>query len=154
MLFSVVFYFSSRRRHTRFSLVSWARRCAYETATLTYLAEDGEIWFPDGEECFGTDAEYNYSAHGCGFGVNATNGTKVTFDLGGAPISEEGGQFHLFYQKRVIDASGWISEPINDSIIENSHSRNVALTSPSVFLRIACIFLAALAKSDVRVKEL
>ena len=58
--------------------VSNLGRASTANATLTYLAEDGEIWFPDGEECFGTDAEYNYSAHGCGFGVNATNGTKVT----------------------------------------------------------------------------
>ena len=86
--------------------------------------------------------------------MNATNSTESILNFGDAPISNGQGTFHLFYQKRVIDASGWISEPVNDSIIENSHSRNVALPSPSVFLSIACIFLAALGKREVRVEKL
>jgi len=128
--------------------VSNLGRASTANATLTYLAEDGEIWFPDGEECFGTDAEYNYSTHGCGFGVNATNGTKVTFDFGGAPISEEGGQFHLFYQKRVIDASTWVTEPVNGSVVQFESASNRSLSSPSVFLSMVCVLLAALRKRE------
>jgi hypothetical protein len=86
--------------------------------------------------------------------VNATNSTESILDFGDAPISNGQGSFYLFYQKRVIDASGWVSEPVNDSIIENSYSRNGGLPSPSVFLSIACIFLAALGKRDVRVEKL
>ena len=32
-LFFPAFFFSRRRRHTRFLPVSWARRCVYETAS-------------------------------------------------------------------------------------------------------------------------
>ncbi len=102
--------------------------------------------------CFGTEMatgfllneEFNFSSPECGFGVNATNGTKVTFDFGGAPISEEGGQFHLFYQKRVIDASTWVEEPVNDSVVEFGSASNRALSSPSIFLSMVCVLLAAL----------
>eukprot|EP01015_Nassula_variabilis_P006043 TRINITY_DN1459_c0_g1_i11.p1 TRINITY_DN1459_c0_g1~~TRINITY_DN1459_c0_g1_i11.p1 ORF type:complete len:167 (-),score=49.07 TRINITY_DN1459_c0_g1_i11:124-624(-) len=34
---SIIFFFSSRRRHTRFLPVSWARRCVQETDVLALL---------------------------------------------------------------------------------------------------------------------
>ena len=72
--------------------------------------------------------------------------------FGDAPISNGQGTFHLFYQKRVIDASGWVSEP---STIQLSRIVTVE-TGPSIsidVLSIACIFLAALGKREVRVES-
>ena len=138
--------------------VSNLGRSSTANATLTYVTEE-RTWFPVGDDPGKSPCEiesfgFNYSSPGCGFGVNATNSTESILNFGAAPISNGQGTFHLFYQKRVIDASGWVSEPVNDSIIENSHSRNAALPSPSVFLSIACIFLAALGKREVRVEKL
>ena len=138
--------------------VSNLGRASTSNATLAYVTEE-RAWFPVGDHpgkspCEIENFGFNYSSPGCGFGVNATNSTESILNFGDAPISNGKGAFHLFYQKRVIDASGWISEPVNDSIIENSQSRNVALPSPSVFLSIACIFLAALGKREVRVEKL
>ena len=131
-------------------------RASTTNATLGYVTEE-RTWFPIGENpeespCEMGDLGFNYSSPGCGFGVNATNGTEVILDFGNAPISNGQGSFHLFYQKRVIDASGWVSEPINDSIIQNRKGSNMALSSPSVFLSIACFFLAALGKRGIRVE--
>ena len=118
-------------------------------ATLTYLTQDGETWFPGGSDpgnypCDGPEMDYNYSSPGCGFGVNATNSTVTILDFGDAPISSSEGQFYLFYQKRVIDASTWVSEPVNDSMIEFRSGSNGTLSSPSVVLSIVCVLLAAL----------
>ena len=137
--------------------VSNLGRASTSNATLAYVTEE-RTWFPVGDHPGKSPCEiegfgFNYSSPGCGFGVNATNSTESILNFGDAPISNGQGTFHLFYQKRVIDASGWISEPVNDSIIENSHSKKAALPSPSVFLSIACIFLAALGKRDVRVQK-
>src|SRR5450756_447737 len=35
-----IFFFSSRRRHTRSCLVSWARRCVYETVVREVFSQD------------------------------------------------------------------------------------------------------------------
>jgi len=138
--------------------VSNLGRASTSNATLAYVTEE-RTWFPVGDhpgespceiESFG----FNYSSPRCGFGVNATNSTESILNFGDAPISNGQGTFYLFYQKRVIDASGWISEPVNDSIIEYSPNRKAVLPSPSVFLSIACIFLAALGKREVRVEML
>ena len=133
-------------------------RASTTNATLGYVTEE-RTWFPIGENpeespCEMGDLGFNYSSPGCGFGVNATNSTEVILDFGNAPISNGQGSFHLFYQKRVIDASGWVSEPINDSIIQNRKGSNMALSSPSVFLSIACFFLAALGKRGIRVETI
>jgi len=129
--------------------VSNLGRASTANATLTYVTEEGETWLPSGSNpgdspCDSEETGYNYSSPGCGFGVNATNSTKVTLDFGNAPISSTKGQFFLFYQKRVIDASTWVSEPVNDSMIEFDSRVESALSSPSVFLTIVCVFLAAL----------
>eukprot|EP00825_Cyclidium_porcatum_P028429 TRINITY_DN30690_c0_g1_i3.p2 TRINITY_DN30690_c0_g1~~TRINITY_DN30690_c0_g1_i3.p2 ORF type:complete len:173 (+),score=15.44 TRINITY_DN30690_c0_g1_i3:72-590(+) len=49
MYYDCVFFFSSRRRHTRSCLVSWARRCVQETAISISLIGLGyilRIWVP------------------------------------------------------------------------------------------------------------
>ena len=85
---------------------------------------------------------------GCGFGVNATNSTIVTLDFGDAPISVENGDFILVYQKRVIDTSAWVSEPVNETSIEFISTNNRALSSPSVILSMFCILFAAFKGRD------
>ena len=42
VLFFFSFFFSSRRRHTDFALVAWARRCVYKTDVLWSL-ETGHL---------------------------------------------------------------------------------------------------------------
>ena len=133
--------------------VSNLGRASTSNATLTYVTEEGETWLPSGvypsnSPCDGPEMDYNYSAQGCGFGVNATNRTETTLDFGDAPISSSEGRFYLFYQKRVIDASTWVTEPVNDSIIEFGSSEGGALFSPSVVLSIVCVLLAALSPRE------
>ena len=48
--------------------------------------------------------------------VNASNVTKVDFDLDKKPHSD--GTWALMYQKRVINASQWVNESINASSIQ------------------------------------
>jgi hypothetical protein len=128
--------------------VSNLGRSSTANATLTYVTGEGETWLPSGSNpgespCDSEETGYNFSSPGCGFGVNATNSTKVTLDFGNAPISSAGGQFFLFYQKRVIDASTWVSEPVNESMVEFDNRVGRTLSSPSVFISIVCVFLAA-----------
>jgi len=131
--------------------VSNLGRASTTNATLHYITEEGEEWFPSGSDsanspCWSEVGEFNFSAPGCGFGVNATNSTQTTLDFGDAPISSEGGQFFIHYQKRVIDASTWVTEPVENSIIGFSSNSDRALSSPSVFLSIFCVVIAAFRK--------
>ena len=50
------------------------------------------------------------------FTVNASNVTDITFDLDMKPHND--GTWELMYQKRVINASQWVSESINASSIQ------------------------------------
>ena len=50
------------------------------------------------------------------FTVNASNVTDITFDLDMKPHND--GTWELMYQKRVINASRWVSESINASTIQ------------------------------------
>lgn len=139
--------------------VSNLGRASTVNATLAYITEE-EVWLPwgsdsDSSPCGDGVASldefiiidgsegYNFSTSGCGFGVNATNNTEVVLDFNDAPISSKEGKFHLIYQKRVIDSSTWVSEPVNESSIEYVFSSMGALSSPSVFLSMICVFLAA-----------
>ena len=131
--------------------VSNLGRATTSNATLTYVSEEGETWLPIGFDpedspCDSAEIGFNYSAPGCGFGVNATNSTEITLDFGKAPISSAEGQFFLFYQKRVIDASTWVTEPVNDSVVEFDDRVERALSSPSVFLSMMCVLLASFEK--------
>ena len=128
--------------------VSNLERATTSNATLTYVSGDGEIWMPVGLEpetypCYGTEMHFNYSSPGCGFAVNATNNTEAMIDFGDAPISNGEGQFSLYYQKRVIDASTMVSEPINSSIVDFRRASENALSSPSVVISVLCVLLSA-----------
>ena len=65
-------------------------------ASLRYESPQGEILW---------QSESNFS-------VNATNSTTVIFDASNLTLSEEG-DFVLYYQKRVIDSSMFVSELVN-----------------------------------------
>jgi len=105
-------------------------------ATLAYLDEDGELWFPCGGEEW-----LNLSIPGCGFGVNATNSTVTTLEFIDAPISSEG-QFYLMYQKRVIDSSMWVNESVNQSVVEMKVGGSDLLPAPSMMLVFVAFALA------------
>ena len=123
-------------------------RASTSNVTLNYISEDGEVWMPrvdrpDGISCQGDDLGFNYSIPGCGFGVNATNSTNVILNFGNAPISSGNGDFILVYQKRVIDSSTWVSEPVNETSIEFMSTDKRALSSPTVILSMVSILFAA-----------
>ena len=132
-------------------------------ATLAYFSEDSdEIWFPwragpgnspciedvvdpsMGIDSFVEGTGYNFSSPGCGFGVNATNNTEVILDFSHAPISNEEGGFALIYQKRVIDASTWVSENVNNSVVGKKTGGSSLLPAPSMLLVFVAFALAAI----------
>ena len=61
------------------------------------------------------------------FGVNATNETKVTLDSRNLTLIEDG-VWSIHYQKRVIDASQWVEEYIDDATVEISEDKEVRFT--------------------------
>ena len=77
------------------------------------------------------------------FGVNATNQTKITLDAQNLTLIEDG-NWSIFYQKRVIDASQWVEENIDDSVVEISKNKEGLLPAPSMFIHLFSILLAAL----------
>ena len=97
-------------------------------ATLQYVNDD------TGEVLWESDSQ---------FSVNATNSSTVTFDASNLTLIQDGG-FALYYQKRVIDSSKWVSEPINSTYVSfiDSESKGL-LPGPSVFLVIIGFVLAA-----------
>jgi len=114
-------------------------------ATLAYLDEDGEWWFPGGAEVHtcGGEEGLNLSIPGCGFGVNATNSTVTSLEFRDVPISSEG-QFYLIYQKRVIDSSMWVNESVNKSVVEMKAGGSGLLPAPSMLLVFVAFALAAI----------
>ncbi len=50
------------------------------------------------------------------FSVNASNSTVATLDASNLSYSDSG-SWQLYYQKRVIDSSKWVAEPLNISVI-------------------------------------
>ena len=130
-------------------------------ATLLYIEDEDsmEFWLPGSSqptEITGTgdvkegfsqiqfDSEFNLSAPGYGFAVNATNSTITTLDFSDAPISSEG-FWILYYQKRVIDSSMWVGELVNESIVENNDGvLQGLLPAPSILLVFVAFALATI----------
>ena len=75
------------------------------------------------------------------FGVNATNQTKVTLDSRNLTLIEDGA-WSIYYQKRVIDASQWVEEHIDDAIVEISEEKEGFLPAPSMFIHLFSILMA------------
>ena len=78
------------------------------------------------------------------FGVNATNQTKVTLDSRNLTLIEDG-TWSIHYQKRVIDASQWVEEHIEDTIVEISEDKEGFLPAPSMFIHLFSILMAVFA---------
>lgn len=77
------------------------------------------------------------------FGINASNQTKITLDAQNLTLIEDG-NWSILYQKRVIDASQWVEENIDDSVVEISKNKEGLLPAPSMFIHLFSILLAAL----------
>ena len=78
------------------------------------------------------------------FGVNATNETKVTLDSRNLTLIEDGA-WSIHYQKRVIDASQWVEEHIEDTVVEISEDKEGFLPAPSMFIHLFSILMAVFA---------
>ena len=89
-------------------------------------------------------------AASCAANFEASRAATVTesLDFGNAPISSGNGEFILVYQKRVIDSSTWVSEPVNETNIEYISANKRALTSPTVILSMVSILFAAFKNRD------
>ena len=90
--------------------------------------------------------------HSSLFGVNATNETSVVLDATNLTLIDDG-VWSIHYQKRVIDVSQWVEEPIDDSIVKIDSSASGFLPAPSLFIQLIALLGAALAgreKSSVK----
>ena len=107
-------------------------------ASLQYVNDDtGEVlWESDNQ-----------------FAVNATNSSTVTFDASNLTLSKNGG-FALYYQKRVIDSSTWVSEPVNSTYVSFVESQSKGLLpGPSALLVIIGFVLAAHRRHSVSERD-
>ena len=77
------------------------------------------------------------------FGINATNETKVSLDARNLTLVE-GGSWSINYQKRVIDASMWVNESVNQSGVERRTGGAGLLPAPSILLVFVAFALAAI----------
>ena len=66
----------------------------------------------------------------------------------------EDGGFNLYYQKRVIDSSTWVSEPVNSTYVSfvDSQSKGL-LPGPSALLVIIGFVLAAHRRNSVSERD-
>jgi len=123
-------------------------------ATLLYFEnrDTSEFWLPGADEPTEMSGNidlqdmgqnFNFSTPGHGFAVNATNGTDTILDFTKAPISSGDGIWALYYQKRVIDSSMWVEEPVNESVIEMKAGSSGTLPAPSMLLVFVAFTLAA-----------
>ena len=102
-------------------------RASTSNATLQYSDSSGELLW-----------------HSPLFGVNATNQTKITLDGRNLTLIEDG-IWSIHYQKRVIDASQWVEEHIDDAIVEISEDKEGFLPAPSMFIHLFSILMAVFA---------
>jgi hypothetical protein len=100
-----------------------------ENATLHYLDSAGEVLWYSPEN----------------FSVNASNSSLVTFATGDLELVD-GGSWQIHYQKRVIDSSIWVSEPVWDEIIKQVAGGGKGfLPAPGIFISLLAAFGAAFA---------
>lgn len=132
-------------------------------ATLLYFesGDSTEFWLPGLDEPIemGTDmdihelvSEFNFSASGSGFSVNATNTTVAMLDFTRAPISDDKGIWALYYQKRVIDSSMWTEELIDESVVVINAGSSSLLPAPSL-LTLLLAFAAAVVNQRRKIFE-
>ena len=85
--------------------------------------------------------------HSTLFGVNATNETSVVLDAANLTLVDDG-VWSIHYQKRVIDVSQWVEEPIDDSVVKIDSSESGFLPAPSLFIQLIALLGAALARRE------
>ncbi len=100
-----------------------------ENATLHYLDATGEVvWHSPGN-----------------FSVNATNTSTITF-AGGDLEMVAGGSWELHYQKRVIDSSQWVHEPLWDEVVSVEEGEDSGfIPAAGMLLTLCAAFGAAVA---------
>ena len=91
------------------------------------------------------DMDNNLLWHSENFGVNATNELKISMDTKNLSLVD-GGFWTIHYQKRVIDSSNWVEEPINNSVILLNLDNKISLPAPSLFIYLISIITAAFAQ--------
>ncbi len=135
--------------------VSNLGRASTSNATLLYFEDKEDLsvyWFPESDGPIdwegvgeGVGSDFNFSAPGYGFAVNATNSTVTTLDFGDAPFSSGEGMWVLYYQKRVVDSSMWVYEMVNESVVESKEGvLQGLLPAPSMLLVFVAFALAAI----------
>ena len=83
------------------------------------------------------------------FTVNATNSTSITLDASNLSL-KPGGTFALHYQKRIIDASTFVHQPISDDDVKIVEAKDEGwLPFPSPVLTILAIGLASIRRKVV-----
>tara|TARA_X000000368_G_scaffold267898_1_gene212235 strand:- start:81 stop:1001 length:921 start_codon:yes stop_codon:yes gene_type:complete len=104
-------------------------------ATLQYISSNGDLL-------------WNSSS----FGVNATNETYVAFDSESLAIVD-GGSWSISYQKRVIDASMWVDEVVDEDVVDWSGKDSGGfLPTPSVLVLFTAFALAAIGGRNSRLE--
>jgi hypothetical protein len=104
-------------------------------ATLQYISSNGDLL-------------WNSSS----FGVNATNETNVAFGSEGLAIVD-GGSWSISYQKRVIDASMWVNEVVDEDVVDwTGKDSGGFLPTPSVFVLFIAFALAAIGGRNSRLE--
>ena len=74
------------------------------------------------------------------FTVNATNWTSLQIDISQTTVDSDG-TWQLYYQKRVINASKWVTEPINSTVVStNSEGEGYKLFGYGIFNPLTVIF--------------
>ena len=74
------------------------------------------------------------------FTVNATNWTSLQIDISQTNVDSDG-TWQLYYQKRVINASKWVTEPINSTVVStNSEDEGYKLFGYGIFNPLTVIF--------------
>ncbi len=104
-------------------------------ATLQHINSDGEIVWTSNA-----------------FTVNASNRTTIQFDTSEFSIDNDGG-WQLYYQKRVINSSKWVTEPVNSSVVMTfSNNAGEGLSGYGIFnpltVIVSVVGLAVLLKPE------
>ncbi len=106
-------------------------RASTANVTLHYESPDGEVLW-----------------HSDRFGVNATNTTHAVLNATNLTLTYDG-VFILHYQKRVIDASAWVREPVENSVVRVSETdAGGLLAGPSALIALTALACAAAHRRD------
>ncbi len=103
-------------------------RASTSNATLHYSDSAGEMLW-----------------HSPLFGVNATNESIVVLDGANLTLVDDG-VWSIHYQKRVIDSSQWVEEPIDAEVVSVVSASGGFLPAPSLVIHLIALFGAAFAR--------